>query len=141
VLAEPGQREQGGGDGDPRAYLAETGDPGDAGDPAGGEAAGGIHAEREDGGPAAYVVAQPEPDDLADDQGKEPRHGQAPQHQGAGAEDLMLVAELPERGGGLGDLAGREGGDGQRAPRDPVVAVAQEQLAQVEAGEGEDVQG
>ena len=53
----------------------------------------------------------------------------------------MLVAELSQRGGGLGDLAGREGGDGQRASGDPVVAVAEEQLAQVEPGGGEDVEG
>jgi hypothetical protein len=53
----------------------------------------------------------------------------------------VLPAELPERGGGLGDLASGQGGDGQRAASDPVVAPSGEQFAQVEPGGGEDVEG
>jgi len=53
----------------------------------------------------------------------------------------VLSAELPQRGGGLGDLAGGEGGNGQRAAGDPVVAVSGDQFAQVERDGGEDVPG
>ncbi len=52
----------------------------------------------------------------------------------------MLLAELPEPAGGLGDQAGGEGGNGQRTASDPVVAMAGEQFAQVEPGGGEDVE-
>lgn len=134
VTEQPSEHEQADGEGDPSPHLAEVGDPGDTGDLAGGEAAGGVHAERKDSGPAAHIVAEPGPEDLAGDQGKEPHHGQAPQHQGAVGEDLVLLAELPQRAGSLGDLASGEGGDGQRAASDPVVALAGEQFAQVEPG-------
>ena len=140
VTEQPGEYEQTDGKSDPRPHVAEVGDPADAGDLVCGEAAAGVHAERKDSGPAAHIVAEPGPEDLAGDQGKEPHHGQAPEHQGAGGEDLVLLAELPQRAGGLGDLADGEGGDGQRAASDPVVALAGEQFAQVEPGGGEDVE-
>ena len=140
VTEQPGEHEQADGEGDPRPYVAEGGDPGDAGDLAGGEAAGGVHAERKDSGPAAHIVAEPGPEDFADDEGKEPHHGQAPEHQGGGGKDLVLLAELPQRAGGLGDLADGEGGDGQRAASDPVIAMAGEQFAHVEPDGGEDVE-
>ena len=141
VTEQPGEREQADRERDPRPDVAEVGDPGDAGDLASGKAAGGVHAERKDGGPAADIVAEPGPDDLAGDQGKEPYHGQAPEHQSAGGESLPLRAEFPQRRGRLGDLASGQGGDGQRATSDPVVAVSGEQFSQVEPGDGEDIEG
>lgn len=88
--------------------MAEVGDPGDAGELTGGQAAGGVHAERKDRSPAAYILGEPGPEDLGGGQGNEPHHGQAPEHQRAGGEDLVLIAELSQRCGGLSDLPGGE---------------------------------
>ncbi len=118
-----GERGQAGGQCDPRPHLAGAGNPGNAGDLAGGEAAGGIHAERKDSCLAARVVAEPGPEHLGGYQGKEPRHGQAPKHQRAGSEGRVLLAELPQRAAGFGDSGSGDGGDGQRAASDPLVAV------------------
>src|SRR5271170_8032108 len=75
VTEQPREHEQADGEGDPSPHVAEVGDPGNTDDLAGGEAAGGVHAERKDSGPAAHIVAEPGPEDLAGDQGKEPHHG------------------------------------------------------------------
>ena len=51
------------------------------------------------------------------------------------------VGELPERGCGLGNVAGGEGADAQRAAGDPVIAAPADQVAAVKPGGGEDVEG
>jgi len=94
----------------------------------------------EDRDPTAYVVAEPGPEYLAADQGKEPRHGQAPDHQGASGEDLALLAEQSQCARGRGGLAGGEGGDGQRSSGDPVVTLPAKQPPQVEPADGEDIE-